>query len=118
MMQNFKNIIRVNLKRFYKVKKFTDPQTQTHWHIVVHIHTYIHTHMTINLLTYKRILIILILILNQITFEHIKRNLIAEKNQKRTNKPEDALVTFLPILILYTNNMNQERNRLISRNSC
>ena len=74
--------------------------------------------MKINLLTYKRISIILILILNQITFEYIKRNLIAEKKQKRTNNPEDALVTFLPILILYTNNMNQERNRLISRNSC
>ena len=47
--------------------------------------------------------------LNQITFEQVKRNLISEKTQKRTNNP-DVLAIFLSILVLYTNNMNQERN--------
>ena len=47
--------------------------------------------------------------LNQITFEQVKRNLISEKIQKRTNNP-DVLAIFLSILVLYTNNMNQERN--------
>ena len=48
--------------------------------------------------------------LNQITFEHVKRNLILEKTQKRTNNPEDVLAIFITILVLHTNNMNRERN--------
>ena len=48
--------------------------------------------------------------LNPIIFEYVKRNLISEKTQKRTNNPEDVLAIFLPILVLYANNVNQERN--------
>ena len=48
--------------------------------------------------------------LNEITFEHVKRNLTSQKTQKRTNNPDNVLVIFLPIFVLYTNNVNQERN--------
>ena len=47
--------------------------------------------------------------LKQITVEHVKRNLISQKNTKKNN-PDNVLAVFLPIFVLYTNNMNQERN--------
>lgn len=50
---------------------------------------------------------------NQINFEHVKKNLynIRQNTQKRTKNREDVLAVFLVILVLvlYRNNMNQEK---------
>ena len=89
--------------------------THTYTHAHIHIHIHIHTNAT-HTHTHKPTLNksfdlkkSLILMLKQITVEHVKRNLISQKNTKKNN-PDNVLAVFLPIFVLYTNNMNQERN--------